>query len=231
MVLRTALADLLELVFPRRCLGCGALGEAWCRRCRGRLAPAQVPHSAVEVFAAGEYAAGLRQVVLAYKERGRRDLAPLLARSVAEAGWQGPEARLRLVGEPPAVLIPVPSRKAAARQRGGDHVWLLTRALAAETGRPARRVLRLASGVRDSVGLSALERARNLSGQMAAERPGRAGARALIVDDVVTSGATLSESARALRAAGWDVRHAAVIAHTARHFGQPAVQRSEMRLA
>jgi predicted amidophosphoribosyltransferase len=214
MALRPALVDLLDLVFPRRCLDCGVLGEAWCRRCRGRPVPVQVPHSAVEVFAAGEYAAGLRRVVLAYKERGRRDLAPLLAASVAEAGWQRPEARLRLVGEPAAVLVPVPSRRAAARERGGDHVWRLVRALAAETGQPAGRVLRLASRVRDSVGLSALERARNLAGQMSAGPPGTLGPRALIVDDVLTSGATLRESARALRAAGWDVTHATVIAHT-----------------
>jgi predicted amidophosphoribosyltransferase len=181
--------------------------------------PAQVPHSSVEVFAAGEYAGGLRRVVLAYKERGRRDLAPLLARSLAEAGWRRPEARLRLVGEPAAVLVPVPSRRAAARERGGDHVWRLVRALAAETGQPAARVLRLGSRVRDSVGLNALERARNLAGQMAARPPGVPGRRALLVDDVLTSGATLSESARALRAAGWDVSQAAVIAHTASRDG------------
>lgn len=215
MAIPPALTDLLDLVFPRRCLDCGALGEAWCLRCRGRAVSAQVPHPSVEVFAAGEYAAGLRRVVLAYKERGRRDLAPLLARSVAEAGWQRPEARLRLVGQPAAVLVPVPSRRAAARERGGDHVWRLVRALAAETGHPAARVLRLASRVRDSVGLSAVERARNLAGQMAAASPGALGPRALIVDDVLTSGATLSESARALRAAGWDVSRATVIAHTA----------------
>jgi predicted amidophosphoribosyltransferase len=224
MPLPPALADLLDLLFPRRCPGCGASGSAWCRSCREQPTPMAVAHPAVAVFAAGEYSAGLRRVILAYKERGRRELAPLLARSVADSGWRPPEARLRLVSGVPTVLVPVPSRRAAARERGGDHIWRLVRALAALTGQPARRALRLATRVRDSVGLSASERVANLAGHMLAAPPGDPVARAVLVDDVITSGATLAEAARALRAAGWLVSHAAVIAHTPHRAGHASIR-------
>jgi predicted amidophosphoribosyltransferase len=76
-------------------------------------------------------------------------------------------------------------------------------------------VLRLVRAVRDSAGLGAGERQANLSGAMAA-RPAVPGAAAVIVDDIVTSGATLAESVRALRSSGWLVAGAATLAVTPR---------------
>jgi len=161
----------------------------------------------VPVVAGGRYAGGLRVAVLRYKERGRHDLADPLAALLAGAA-------AGLVA-PGTVFVPVPSSRAAARRRGGDHVHRLARRAGRRLGVPIVPALRLVRAVRDSAGLGAGERHANLSGAMAA-RPAMPGAAAVIVDDIVTSGATLAESIRALRSAGWLVAGAATVAVTPR---------------
>jgi predicted amidophosphoribosyltransferase len=198
---RRVLAALLDLALPVHCAGCGAAGQALCRACR-TVRPVHVALDGLPVVAAAPYADGLRTALIAYKERGRRDLARPLAALLAAA-----VARLDTPG---ALLVPVASSAAARRARGGDHVARLARRCG-----PTATPLRLARSVRDSAGLDSAARAANLAGAMLAERP-RRGARAVLVDDIVTTGATLREATRALRAAGWTVTGAVVVAATAR---------------
>ncbi len=127
-------------------------------------------------------------------------------------------------------LIPVPSSAEGLRTRGRDHVRELTARAVVElraAGVPASecRLLRRRGRIRDSAGLSAAQRRANLAGtfQRAADRGGpRAGALLVLVDDVVTSGATLTEAAAALtgeRSAGGTPVLAAVVAATPRTSG------------
>jgi predicted amidophosphoribosyltransferase len=199
------LAALSDLVLPQCCVGCGRAGQSLCPRCRPAT-PVRLDVAGVPVVAAGDYAGALRAALLAYKERGRRDLARPLGLLLAGT----------LPATPPAALVPVPSSAGVARARGGDHVLRLARVAAPCVGARVAGPLHLARAVQDSAALGRSERARNVHQAMAAAPPRRPGAAAVVVDDIVTTGATLREAARALEAAGWRVLGAGVVAATAR---------------
>lgn len=204
------IAALSDLVLPRTCAGCAVPGPVLCPRCaallaRPRLAtPRRVPWGFPPTVAAGAYRGPVRPAVIAFKERGRAELArPLgtaLALAVAAVSRGVPERR------GPILLVPVPSSRAALRTRGRDHVRELTRCAVTELramGVPAAeaRLLRRRGRVRDSATLSAGQRRANLAGTFlldtARPRPGP-GTLLVLVDDVVTSGATLTEAADVL---------------------------------
>ena len=164
------------------------------------------------VVAYGRYGGPLRTALIRYKERGQRGLAEPLAQLLERAVVCGFERA------PPAgiVLVPVPSARATARQRGGNHVLRLASRAGLALDLPVRPLLSLQWAVRDSAGLGAAQRGANLAGAMAARRgPGASGPSAVIVDDIVTTGTTVREAARALTEAGWQVSGAAVVAATA----------------
>lgn len=202
------LKDLLDLVLPRVCGGCGEVGATLCGRCRSLLAhprwhrPQPCPPGLPPLVAAAAYGGPVRTALLAHKEQGRLQLAAPLGAALA-----GAVAQLDAAG---AVLVPVPSSPQAVRARGHDHA----RRLAAAAG-PSAPLLVTARPVDDQAGLAASERARNLAHALRARRA-LPGLPVVVVDDVVTTGATLAEAARALRAAGAEVRGAAVVAATLR---------------
>ncbi len=227
----SGVAALADLVLPRTCAGCGLPGHLLCRLCasllaRPRLAtPRRVPWGFPPAVAAGAYAGPVRPAVIAFKERGRAELArPLgtaLALAVAAVGRAVPERW------GPLLLVPVPSSRAALRTRGRDHVRELTREAVAElraAGLPAAeaRLLRRRGRVRDSAALGVAQRRANLAGTFLLD-PGRPhpgpGTLVVLVDDVVTSGATLTEAAAVLTGAvppGSPPVLAAVVAATPR---------------
>lgn len=163
----------------------------------------------VPVFALGRYTGARRQAILACKERGRRDLVAPLAHALA-AGVD----RLLSWGmvDTPLTVVPAPTRRAAARRRGGDPVTRI--ASTAVAGHPDIEVtaaLRMRAMARDSVGLDISARERNIAGRVRLRgRPPRT--EVLIVDDIVTTGATARESVRVLRAADVSVVAVLVIA-------------------
>lgn len=205
-------STLLDLVLPRECGGCRMPGTGWCVRCAERLAGAEprAVHPRVVVgapaWSAGPYGGPWRTGLLALKERGRRDLADPLGTALAAA-----LAHLLEWGEldppelAPLVLVVAPSRARAARSRGGDPVLAVARAAAgvlttADGPVAVCAPLRTAARARDSVGLGAAQREENLRGRVRVRSRALppAGSTVVVVDDVLSTGATAAAAVAAL---------------------------------
>jgi predicted amidophosphoribosyltransferase len=205
-----------------------------------RVVPRPRPAGLPAVYAAVAYGGAARAALLAHKERGAlrlaRPLGAALAAGVRAAGVRAAEAgragacggardgaRAREPGGERVVLVPVPSAREAVARRGHDPVRRIALVAAERLRRDGIRaellpVLRQRRAVADQAGLSAAARQRNVSGALEAVRGGalrlRApGCRVVLVDDVLTTGASLAEAARAVRAAcGQSALAAAVVA-------------------
>jgi predicted amidophosphoribosyltransferase len=208
-----AVADLIDLVLPVTCVCCGRPGSVWCDQCRpaAELVRTELANG-VRVVSTAEYGGPVRTALLAFKERGNRALVLPLAAMLAHAvdGLADPAHR--------TVLVAVPSRRSAARVRGGDHLARLVRQVVRAGDFEAAPALVLTGRVHDSAGLTTAERMANLNGRIRARPPANGVRQAVMVDDIVTTGATLIEANRALTAAGWSVLGGATIAATRRRW-------------
>lgn len=201
-----------DLVLPVRCVGCGVRATAWCPPCQREALDLRVREldGGLQVVAASSYDGAVREALLGYKERGRRDLTAALGRllaasvTAAEHGLHDP------------VVIPMPSSSRAVRQRGGDHMLHLVRRTLPERGVATALGSR---AQRDAAELSATGRQRARRTAMYARRGTQqlvAGRDVLLVDDIVTTGATLARAGEIVIALGARGVRAAVVAETER---------------
>ncbi len=210
---RAALADALTLVFPVECAGCGALDIALCASCRAMLRPVVTRRAlpgGLTVCSALAFEGVPARVLRALKEQGRTSLARALAPALVAAAGAASEGGLI-----DAVAV-LPTSRAAMRRRGYRVPELLTR----RAGMVPARLLVASRITADQRRLGRDDRTRNVAGSLRARDA--AGLRVLVVDDVVTTGATLVEATRALRAAGAVVVGAATVAATPRRVERSA---------
>lgn len=207
-VVASSLRDALAFWLPVACAGCGEVDADLCEGCRAALAPRlerRRVDADVHVVAALRFEGVAARVIRALKEEGRTPLARALAPAL--------DAALRASAPADALLTAVPSTRAAVRRRGYRPVELLLR----RAGRRDVRLLRIRRAPHDQRGLDRRARRDNVDGAFVAR--GVAGRAVVVVDDVVTTGATLCEAARALRAAGATSVVAVALAHTPQRRG------------
>ncbi|MCC5672139.1 ComF family protein [Kocuria rhizophila] len=207
--------DALELLVPVSCAVCGVPGASLCRECRvvlrrGTARPGRVPTpapllaSGVRVYTAGEYEHELAACLLAFKNGGRTDLTGVLA-TVLSGALSAAARDLARPGGAHLWWVPVPTSGRARRRRWFDPVATVLDAAALPSGTGVRHALRhraarfgAPGGAQKTRGRD--QRARAIRGVMRAEDV--AGRTCVVVDDVLTTGATAAEAVRCLTAAG-----------------------------
>lgn len=225
---------LLDLIFPPRCLLCGChpgadqagvstcsaclsalpAPSACCRRCGCPRLPPYYPHCpycggrrlAFEAACTvGVFRGKLKKTVHDYKYGGRMRLATplgrLVARQVESSGWP----RLSFV-------VPVPLHPEKRKERGFDQALLLAEAVSTELGVPLRQALQRTRPTLSQTRLSAEERWRNVEDAFSVPVGMRVDDNVLLVDDLLTTGATAHNAARCLAAAGAKMVYLAVVA-------------------
>jgi len=215
-----AIADCVALIAPVQCAGCGALDQPFCVACLAAVAPSPRvrilesggPRSRTDAFvslavcSALEYSGAVRCLIPALKDAGCTHVAGPLGAALGSA------VKIVMNGAGSLEIASIPSTRASVRRRGYEPVALLLR----RAGLRGTRVLGRARQTRDQAGLSEAERWSNVADSMRSRTRSLVGRRFVIVDDVLTTGATLIEARRALEVAGAQVVGAATLAYTRR---------------
>lgn len=214
----------IEVFYPPRCSGCGLRGRWVCAECLiatplfadprcticsmplagGSCSCDQLPTQIDRLWVAGSFDGWLRQAIHFYKFSGETvraaHFASFLAPACANLG-------------PNVMLVPVPLHPRRKRQRGYEQTLILAEAISKRTGQAVFRGLKKARDTPHQVGLNRSERSTNLLGAFELEPGSAAPAHAVLIDDVFTTGSTLTECAIALRKGGVLSVAAVVIAH------------------
>ncbi len=229
----------LDLLFPPHCAVCGQRGAwlcpaclggvhrfepPWCPRCGqprrdGGLCRAcrQAKGALTSIRSVGGFAGPLRPAIHALKYQGLRVLAEPLGELLAEAWRRQPW--------PVDVLVPVPLHRVRLWRRGYNQAELLARAVGQHIALPVEAsLLTRYRDTHSQVGLAREERRHNMRNAFAVGGGAVAGRRVLLIDDVLTTGATLEACAEALCRAGADAVHALTLARAG--WGAPATRRS-----
>ncbi len=208
--LRRLVSGALDLALPATCSGCGREGRPLCETCLPALdarlllpggtpigLPADIPEPLLQLEWCAPYAGPVRAALHDLKYSGERRLADPLGEAIAR--------RWRRVGVGADLVVPVPVHPERERRRGYDQATLIAIVAARELGLPYRRALERRRATVAQFELGRDERASNVAGAFGVRRDAAAtvaGRWVLLVDDVVTTGATLAACGEALRRAG-----------------------------
>ncbi len=207
------LEDFLDLWLPVKCVLCSKPPSILCADCDLQISPGRqaVHRGKLQGWAVRDYDEVSAQLIESFKEQGVTSLAKYFAKPMAVAIFES-------VNHHDVLVVP-PSRPEAHKRRGYLPAQMLAVALAKELkvlGRQvlvARRALRLTKSVADQSGLAVQQRFENLAGALCADSV-LSGRNVILVDDIVTTGATLLECRRAVIQAGANFRFFSTFAET-----------------
>lgn len=196
------LGGLGGLIFPTRCLGCGFLNDGLCGSCleMWKLRSYQSLIGKVPVFSALCYNSTARRILLASKEDGIQKADQLLLLALHHAA----RSALESIGIRPA-LVPIPSSPKAVRRRARHFMADMSLQIGARETMPVYDILQHNRRVLDQSHLNASDRFKNLGGAISLSSPFNRPRTVLLVDDLMTTGATLSEAVRTLEMGGFNV--------------------------
>ena len=191
-----------ELLFPPRCLGCRSLNSGLCQQCllSWKFSDYQTRVNAMPIFSSILYSRVAANILLASKEDGIKEADDLLAEAMRHSLVHAIEGF-----DVCPILIPIPSTPRAIRRRGRNFLVDITDRVGALEKLQVRNLLQHNRKVEDQSGLNARARSENLSGALTLlSRAGR-GREVLLIDDLVTTGASLNEANRVLKIGGFVV--------------------------
>jgi ComF family protein len=201
---------ILNFMFPPHCPLCGAYVEekgSWCPQClikalQPQRLPLSVPVQVVidNAWALSVYREGTQDLIRGLKYHGRRSSLPYI-RTLLDRAGESPAVAALLASV--SLAVPVPLHKSKEKQRGFNQTELIFRDWLQTRGIVMQNVLLRTRATRPMYQLSAEERQHNLQGAFRVkEGTALAGKRILLVDDIMTTGATLYACARELRQSG-----------------------------
>ncbi|MFV0309106.1 MAG: ComF family protein [Desertimonas sp.] len=191
------------LLSTPRCAGCDRPGAELCRPCRFALIAAPITPPPAGVIVGTTFTGRVRDVLLGFKYGNRRAVSGHLAGIVVN--------RLVAAGVRPDLVTWAPTSSKRRQVRGFDQAELVARQVARQFGVPCRRLLARVGAGAPQTGRG---RARRLDGPTFRAHPRAVAGHVVVLDDVVTTGATLAAARRCLRDAGAAVVTAAAVAAT-----------------
>lgn len=193
------LDDLAQLIFPTRCYGCNRLGISICTDCRREW----IPHyykthiDSMNVHSALLYTPTASKIIMAAKENSLKGADQLLTSAIIHV------LQKAKLDSHYYQLVPIPSSKTSQRRRGRSFIVDLCKEISTHTGLSVNECLTLSRRVSDQSGLSRIERLSNMKGAFVLKANAIVRGDLILIDDVVTTGATLREAARALNSQGF----------------------------
>ena len=191
--------DLAQLIFPTRCYGCNRLGISICTDCRREW----IPHyykthiDSMNVHSALLYTPTASKIIMAAKENSLKGADQLLTSAIIHV------LQKAKLNSHYYQLVPIPSCKTSQRRRGRSFIVDLCKEISSQTGFSMNDCLDLSRRVSDQSGLSRIERLSNMKGAFVLKSDAIVRGDLILIDDVVTTGATLREAARALNSQGF----------------------------
>lgn len=209
--------SLNQLIFPSRCISCKSLGDSLCRLCKLSWTPTIYKSKLSRypdkyVYSSIVYSNIAARIILSAKESHIKSADILVADAILHSLAEF------LKYEWIDALIPIPSRKSAVRKRGRQFIEEMADSVSFRTGIRVNSSLVHSRSILDQSGLGFERRWNNLEGAFVVSGNPIGLGRVLLVDDLITTGATLNEATRALKYAGIEVVGAvtAAIAQTVR---------------
>jgi predicted amidophosphoribosyltransferase len=190
-------AEFSQLIFPSRCFGCQKLGPSICSACRSSWYPHyyRTKQEDLTIHSSILYTSTASRIILAAKEQGVKGADELILEAIIHA------LEKSKIDTNLARLVPIPSSKSSQRRRGRSFIVDLVAPISQRTGIQMLDCLQLSRRVQDQSGLHRDERATNLAGAFRITSHVRG--ELILIDDVVTTGATLREALRAVNSQGF----------------------------